>query len=432
MNTVNTTFLILATILVFSMTPGLAFFYGGLVSKKNVVNTILSVFVLCGLSVVLFIAVGYELSFGTDIGGVIGHVSHFFLSGFDLNAIKDTQMGLTHAIFLAFEMMFAIITPALFVGSIVGRMRFNFLMVFVIFWSLLVYYPMVHMVWTPNGLLASLGVLDFAGGTVVHINAGITALLLSLFLGPRLKKNDEHYNLSWVLLGTAILWIGWYGFNAGSAFGINNVALAAFLTTTVATAVSMLTWLLLEVFLQGKPTLVGVCTGALCGLVGITPGTGYVTNTGAFFIGCLCAVCSYFFVNSVKPRMKFDDPLDAFGCHGVSGIIGSLLVGAFATNKVNSAVTDNGLFYGGGAKLLGIQLLGTVISILFTSVVVAIIIVVLKKFMAMRVSQEDETAGLDLSLHGEKADYLIDSRFRDVSDYQEEFRGQLSRFNKKS
>lgn len=432
MNTVNTTFLILATILVFSMTPGLAFFYGGLVSKKNVVNTMLSVFVLCGLSVVLFIAVGYELSFGTDIGGIIGHVSHFFLSGFDLNAIKDAQMGLTHAIFLAFEMMFAIITPALFVGSIVGRMRFNFLMVFVIFWSLLVYYPMVHMVWTPNGLLASLGVLDFAGGTVVHINAGITALLLSLFLGPRLKRNDEHYNLSWVLLGTAILWIGWYGFNAGSAFGINNVALTAFLTTTVATAVAMLTWLLLEVCLQGKPTLVGVCTGALCGLVGITPGAGYVTNTGAFFIGCLCTICSYFFVNSVKPRMKFDDPLDAFGCHGVSGIIGSLLVGAFATNKVNSAVTDSGLFYGGGAKLLGIQLLGTVISILFTSVVVAIILVILKKFMAMRVSQEDETAGLDFSLHGEKADYLIDSHFRDVSDYQEEFRGQLSRFNKKS
>lgn len=196
MNTVNTTFLILATILVFSMTPGLAFFYGGLVSKNNVVNTMLSVFVLCGLSVVLFIAVGYELSFGADIGGIVGQVSHFFLSGFDLNAIKDSQMGLTHASFLVFEMMFAMITPALFVGAIVGRMRFNFLLVFVIFWSLLVYYPLVHMVWTPDGLLASLGVLDFAGGTVVHINAGVTALILSLFLGPRLTKSDEHYNLA--------------------------------------------------------------------------------------------------------------------------------------------------------------------------------------------------------------------------------------------
>ena len=182
MSAVNTTFLVLATILVFSMTPGLAFFYGGLVSKDNVVNTMLSVFILCGLSVVLFIAIGYELSFGPDVGGVIGQVSHFFLSGFDLNSIEDPEMELSHAVFLAFEMMFAIITPALFVGSIVGRMRFNFLMYFVVFWSVLVYYPMVHMVWTPDGLLASLGVLDFAGGTVVHINAGITALLLSIFL----------------------------------------------------------------------------------------------------------------------------------------------------------------------------------------------------------------------------------------------------------
>ena len=432
MSAVNTTFLILATILVFSMTPGLAFFYGGLVSKDNVVNTMLSVFILCGLSVVLFIAIGYELSFGSDVGGVIGQVSHFFLSGFDLNSIEDPEMGLSHAVFLAFEMMFAIITPALFVGSIVGRMRFNFLMYFVVFWSVLVYYPMVHMVWTPDGLLASLGVLDFAGGTVVHINAGITALLLSIFLGPRLKRSDEHYNLSWVLLGTAILWIGWYGFNAGSAFGINDVALNAFLTTTVATSVAMLTWMLLEIFLKGKPTLVGVCTGALCGLVGITPGTGYVTNTGAFFIGAICAISSYFFVNNIKPRLKFDDPLDAFGCHGVSGIVGSVLVGAFASHTVNTDVTTNGIFYGGGFKLIGIQLLGTIISILFAAVMVTLIIIVLKRFVSMRVSTEDENTGLDFSLHGEKADYQIDDHFKDVSQYSEEFRGQLSRFNKKS
>lgn len=432
MNTVNTTFLILATILVFSMTPGLAFFYGGLVSKNIVVNTMLSVFVLCGLSVVLFIAVGYELSFGADIGGIVGQVSHFFLSGFDLNAIKDSHMGLTHASFLVFEMMFAMITPALFVGAIVGRMRFNFLLVFVIFWSLLVYYPLVHMVWTPDGLLASLGVLDFAGGTVVHINAGVTALILSLFLGPRLTKSDEHYNLAWVLLGTAILWIGWYGFNAGSAFGMDNVAINAFLTTTVATAVAMLTWLGLEVYFQGQPTLVGVCTGALCGLVGITPGTGYVTNTGAFFIGMLCTISSYCFVNFIKPRLKFDDPLDAFGCHGVSGIVGSILVGAFATHKVNSVVTDNGLFYGGGMKLLWIQLLGTILSIVFTAIVVVVIILVLRKFLPMRVSQADEAVGLDYSLHGEKADYSISTHFRDVSAYQDEFQGQLSRFKPKN
>ena len=431
MNLANSTFLILATILVFSMTPGLAFFYGGLVSKNNVVNTTLSVFVLCGLCAVLFVAFGYELSFGTDIGGIIGQIHHFFLSGFDLTAIQNKDLGITHAAFLAFEMMFAIITPALFVGSIVGRMHFNFLMIFVIFWSLLIYYPLVHMVWTPDGALASLGVLDFAGGTVVHINAGVTALILSIFLGPRLKRVDDHYNLSWVLLGTAILWIGWYGFNAGSAFGMNDIALSAFLTTTVATGVAMLTWMLLEMFLKGKPTLVGVCTGALCGMVGITPGTGYVTNVGAFFIGALSAAGSYAFVNKIKPMLKFDDPLDAFGCHGVSGIIGSILVGVFATHSINDVVVDNGLLYGGGWKLLGIQILGTVATIVFVTVMASIIIFLMKKVISMLVSQADETAGLDFSLHGEKADYLVGAHFEDLSQYGKEFRGQLSRFNKK-
>lgn len=431
MNSVNTTFLILATVLVFSMTPGLAFFYGGLVSKNNVVNTMLSVFVLCGLSVVLFIVCGYELSFGKDVGGVIGQVSHPFLANFRLNSIVNPTMGLSHGIFLAFEMMFAIITPALFVGAIVGRMRFSFLMFFVILWSLLVYYPLVHMVWTPNGILASLGVLDFAGGTVVHINAGITALLLSLFLGPRRRKNDEHYNLSWVLLGTAILWIGWYGFNAGSAFGVNAIAVNSFLTTTVATAFAMLTWMLLEVFLQGKPTLVGVCTGTLCGLVGITPAAGYVTNVGASLIGIFCTLASYYFVNSIKSRLKFDDPLDAFGCHGVSGIIGSILVGFFATGKVNHSVIHDGLFYGGGLKLVGIQLLGTVATIIYVVVIAGVLIWILKIFLPIRVSAADETAGLDLSLHGERIDSAGRPDFADLSKYQDEFQGQLSRWQKK-
>ncbi|GBG95646.1 ammonium transporter [Ligilactobacillus salitolerans] len=431
MSLVNTTFLFLATILVFAMTPGLAFFYGGLVSKNNVVNTMLSVFILCGVCVILFLAVGYEMSFGQDIGGVIGHISHFFLSGFDLTSIQNKDVGITHAAFMAFEMMFAVITPALFVGSIVGRMNFNFLLAFVIFWSLLIYYPLVHMVWTSDGLMASLGVLDFAGGTVVHINAGVTALILSIFLGPRLKKSDDHYNLSWVLLGTAILWIGWYGFNAGSALGVGNVAMNAFLTTTIATAVAMVTWMGLEVFTQGKPTLVGVCTGALCGLVGVTPGTGYVTNVGSCFIGLLCAAGSFLFVNYIKPRLKFDDPLDAFGCHGVSGIIGSILVGAFATKQVNDVVVDNGLFYGGGWKLLGIQTAGTLLTIVFVTIMAALIIFVLKAFLPIRVSKAEETSGLDFSLHGEKADYTVEDHFQDVAKFGSEFKGQLSRLNKK-
>lgn len=269
MNAANSTFLIISSVLVFFMTPGLAFFYGGLVSKKNVVNTMLSVFFICGIAVVLYAAVGYELSFNGDIGGIIGQVKHFFLSGVDLAALQSKELGINVGTYLIFQMMFAIITPALFVGAIVGRMRFNFLLLFIVFWSILVYYPMVHIVWSAKGMLASYGVLDFAGGTVVHINAGITALVLSVFLGKRIdfNKKREHYNMPWVLLGTTILWIGWYGFNAGSALGMNEVAVQAFLTTTVATAAALVIWMVLDMLIVGKPTLEGVCTGTICGLV---------------------------------------------------------------------------------------------------------------------------------------------------------------------
>ncbi|WP_201331517.1 ammonium transporter, partial [Lactobacillus nasalidis] len=324
MNTANTVFLIIAAVLVLMMTPGLAFFYGGLVSKKNVVNTMLSVFIICALAIVLFVAFGYEMCFDGNIAGIFGHIRHIFLSGADLNRIVLKDQGITAGSYLLFEMMFAIITPALFVGATVGRMRFNFLLVFVVFWSVLVYYPLVHMVWGTGGLLAGWGILDFAGGTVVHINAGITALVLSIFLGPRYRKQSQAYSLPWVLLGTAILWLGWYGFNAGSAFGMNSVALTACLTTTVAAASSMMTWLLLEESLTGKVSLDGICTGTLCGLVGITPGAGYESCVGALFTGALCSLASYFFISRVKGKLSFDDPLDAFGCHGVSGIVGSL------------------------------------------------------------------------------------------------------------
>lgn len=410
MNTANTVFLIVSAILVFFMTPGLAFFYGGLVSKKNVVNTMLSVFVICGLAIVLFVAFGYEMCFNGDIGGVVGHVRHFFLSGVDLNKIVLKDLGINSATYLVFEMMFAIITPALFVGATVGRMHFKFLLWFVVIWSILIYYPLVHMVWAAGGLMAKWGILDFAGGTVVHINAGITALVLSIFLGPRFNRNVKPYSIPWVLLGTAILWLGWYGFNAGSAFGMTDIAVNAFLTTTVSTAVSMVTWMLLETAVKSKPSLDGVCTGALCGLVGITPGTGYVTSVGAFFTAILCTLASFLFINYVKPRLAYDDPLDAFGCHGVSGIVGSLTVGLFATKSVNHSVALNGLFYGGEIKLFGIQLAGTLFTIAFTAVMASLIIVVLKRFVTMRVSARDEEVGLDLSEHGELADaYLSDS-----------------------
>ncbi|MCP0887756.1 ammonium transporter [Ligilactobacillus sp. WILCCON 0076] len=430
LNAANSTFVIISSILVFFMTPGLAFFYGGLVSRKNVVNTMLSVFIICGLAVVLYVAVGYELSFNGNIGGVIGTIKHFFLSGIDLGKVTLKDQGLNTGTYLVFQMMFAIITPALFVGAVVGRMRFNYLFGFIAVWSIFIYYPLVHMVWSSNGILASLGVLDFAGGTVVHINAGVTALILSIFLGKRLKFEDEHYNLPWVLCGTAILWIGWYGFNAGSALVMNSIAMNAFLVTTVAASTAMITWMVLEIQTGGKPSLVGVCTGALCGLVGITPAAGYVTTVGAIVIGILCTVASFVFVNYIKPVLKFDDPLDAFGCHGVSGIVGSILTGALATKTVNSGITENGLFYGGGIHLFLIQIVGTLATIVFVTVMCLILIPVLKLFIKMRVDEKEELAGLDFGEHGERVDYSIGEDTHTIERYPDEFRGQLAHFDK--
>lgn len=410
-NQANTLFILVASVLVFFMTPGLAFFYGGMVSKKNVVNTMISVFMITGVAIVLFIAFGYNLAFGKDVGGIFGLSKSFFLNGFNLNAIYSKETGITVLTYLMFQMMFSIITPALFVGAIVGRMKFKFLLVFLVIWSILIYYPMVHMVWTPNGILARMGMLDFAGGTVVHINAGITALLLSIFVGPRIgfdpKSEVKHYNLPWVLMGTSILWIGWYGFNVGSALSLSDVATQAFLTTTVATGTSFVTWMLLDMFIQEKTNMIGLCTGALCGLVGITPAAGYVTVAGAFAIGLICTLASYSFIHVIKPRTRLDDPLDAFGCHGVSGIIGSVLTGLFATKIVNPTI-ENGLFYSGGWHLLGVQVLGTVFTIIFVSVMTTIIVISLKKILPIRVSQEDELIGLDLAEHGEQADYTVE------------------------
>ncbi|CAJ1225127.1 ammonium transporter [Lactiplantibacillus xiangfangensis] len=428
MNAANSTFLILSSILVFFMTPGLAFFYGGLVSKRNVVNTLLSVFMICGLAIILWLAVGYSLSFSGNAFGVVGDLKAVWLHGVDLTGLTPTKI--TNGLYLIFQMMFAIITPALFVGAVVGRIRFKFLLSFIICWSVLIYYPMVHMVWD-NGFLANLGVIDFAGGTVVHINAGVTALVLSIFLGPRRKfgqDTEAHYNVLWVLLGTAILWIGWYGFNAGSALAMNDIAVQAFLTTTVATATSMMTWMIIEMITQGKPTLVGVCTGTLCGLVGITPACGYVTVSGAFWIGLLATFASYGFISLIKPRLGIDDALDAFGCHGVSGIVGSILTGLFASKQVNSSIAQSGLFYGGGFKLFGLQLLATAFTIAFTAAVCTIIIIGLRRVVKMRVDEQEEALGLDQGEHGEVADYTVpmSKELSSMQAHSEEFKGQLS------
>ena len=271
-------------------------------------------------------------------------------------------------------------------------MKFSYLITFVCVWTLVVYYPLVHIVWSPAGLLAQHDLLDFAGGTVVHINAGITALVLSILLRKRSRpsKDDDHYNLPWILLGTTFLWIGWYGFNAGSALEINHVALQAFMTTTIATASAMVSWMILETIHGNHPDMVGICTGALCGLVGITPAAGYVTNIGAVLIGILCTLVSFIYITFIKPHLKYNDPLDAFGCHGVSGIIGSILVGFFATAKVNSNIHENGLFYGGGWHLLGIQLGGTLFTIVFVAIMTWGCAKLITLIIPMRVSKQAE------------------------------------------
>ena len=399
MNEVDTSFIIFSSILVLFMTPGLAFFYGGLVSKKNVVNTMVSVFFITGLAILLWLICGYSLAFSGNIWGIIGNGQHFFFQ--NLNFEKTTTGGIPVGLYSLFQMMFAIITPALFIGAVVGRINFKFLFFFIIFWSISIYYPMVHMVWSPNGLLSKLGALDFAGGTVVHIDAGITALILAIFVGPRTKKEPHHYNLAWVLLGTAILWIGWYGFNAGSALAVNSSSVLAILTTTMAAASAMATWSILELIHNKKVTLVGTCTGVICGLVAVTPAAGYVSSMGAFWIGIIAAGLSFSFVTFIKPKLRIDDTLDAFGCHGISGIWGSIATGLFASKSANPNLTLNGLFYGGGLRLFLIQLLVTIITIIFVGLTATTITILLKKFVTIRVTKEQEASGLDLSQHGE-------------------------------
>lgn len=431
MNLANTAFVLIASILVLFMTPGLAFFYGGLVSEKNVVNTMLSVFIMTGVAILLWISLGYTLAFSGNLGGIVGDLHHVFMAGINLASLTASHIPV--GAYALFQMMFAIITPALFVGAVVGRIRFKFLLLFLVAWSICIYYPMVHLVWSPMGWLAKLGVLDFAGGTVVHINAGVTALVLSAWLGPRLAKDHpgQHYNLPWVLLGTAILWIGWYGFNAGSALAVNGIALQAAITSTVATATAMVVWMFLDVWTGGKPTLVGVCTGTLCGLVAITPAAGYVTILGSVAIGTLGTLASYGFIAVLKPKIGVDDALDAFGCHGVSGIVGSLLTGVFATKSVNPTITQNGLAYGGGWHLLGIQVLATAFTIVLVAVVGSLLVLLLRRVTPMRVGAAEETLGLDRGEHGEQADYTVGlsdqlTAFQpDQERYATEFKGQL-------
>lgn len=387
----NVVFMILSAILVWLMVPGIAVFYSGFVPKRDVTRILFDSFLMFGVAGLLWIAIGFPISFEGNNFGFIGNFKHLFLSGIDLSSTYGTT-GLPTSVYFLFQMMFAILTPALFLGAIASRVRIRFLVMFVILWSVLIYYPLAHIVWSSTGFLAQMGVLDFAGGTVIHINAGITALILAITLRQPYKYTHEQVkgNPLWILMGTVLLWIGWYGFNAGSALAINNQAINAFVTTTISACTGLVTWMFLEMHFKNKTTLSGICTGSICGLVGITPGTGYVTIFGSFIIGIISAIGSFYFMNYLKYKLNLNDYLDIFGCHGVSGIIGSICVGLFATKSVDKSVINNGLFYGGGLKQLGLQLFGVIFTIIFVSIVGVVIVTVLKKVLSDDISIEPD------------------------------------------
>lgn len=404
-NSGDTSFMLISTALVFFMTPGLAFFYGGMVRRKNVLNTMISSFFIMGLSSVMWVLFGYSLSFSGNTGGIIGNLNQFGLQGVgaEPGAYSDNIPAL---LFAAFQMMFAIITPALITGAVAGRMKFKSLFFFIALWLIVVYYPLAHMVWGKGGFLGEvLGSVDFAGGNVVHISSGISGLVLAMMLGKR--RGYEHtayrtHNIPFVLLGAAILWFGWFGFNAGSALAADGLAVHAFMTTNTSAACGMLAWMFIDMIKDGKPTVIGACTGAVLGLVAITPGAGFVPLWSSVIIGFLVSPICYFTMSVIKKHFGYDDALDAFGCHGVGGIWGGIATGIFTDKTINSAARWNGLIFG-DIHLFLAQLLSIVITIAIAIAGTLICASVVKLFMPLRVTDTEERMGLDKSQHGENA-----------------------------
>ena len=404
MNAGDTGFMLICTAFVFFMTPGLAFFYGGLVRRKNVVNTMMACAAIMGLSVVMWTLFGYSLAFGGNHGGIIGDFRWFAMNGvgWEPGPYADT---IPHLVFAAFQMMFAMITPALITGAVVGRMRFKALFLFVAIWSVIVYYPMAHMVWGDGGFLAAIGSVDFAGGNVVHISSGISALVLAIYLKQRrgyAKATYRTHNIPFVFLGAAMLWFGWFGFNAGSALKADGLAAHAFMTSSISSACALLTWMLIEVIREGKPTLVGASTGPVIGLVAITPGAGFVPVWASFIIGILVSPICYFTVILLKQKLKIDDALDAFGCHGIGGIWGGIATGLFGKSSINSVAKWDGLVFG-DYRLFLAQVLSIVITIAVAIVGTLICIGIVRIFTPLRVDPKEELVGLDASQHGENA-----------------------------
>jgi Amt family ammonium transporter len=401
MNAGDTAFLLLSAALVMVMTPGLALFYGGMVRRKNILGTIMQSFIIIGLVSVEWVLVGYSMAFGPDRGGIIGDLSWFGLRGVGLDPYPDYVATVPHQAFMVYQMMFAVITPALITGSFAERFKFSTFLLFTLLWSLLVYNPVAHWVWGVGGWIRNLGVLDFAGGTVVHITSGVSALAAALVVGKRRgfgAENMAPHNLPMTVLGAAILWFGWFGFNAGSALAAGGLSTSAFVATHVAAAAATLSWVFAEWVHRGKPTVLGAASGCVAGLVAITPAAGFVSPLPAIVVGLGAGALCYSAV-MLKGRIGYDDSLDVVGVHCVGGTLGALATGLFATTAVNAAGA-NGLFYG-NPKLLAVQALAAGVSLLYSFVVSLVLLIALDKIMGLRVTREDEVMGLDLTQHGE-------------------------------
>ena len=403
-DTGDTGFMMICSALVLLMTPGLAFFYGGMVRRKNVVNTMMTSIFVIGIATVMWVLFGYSLAFGTDHLGIIGDLSHLGFVGLT-GKVGKYASTIPDLGFAMFQMMFAIITPALITGAVAGRMKFKALFLFIIFWSTLVYYPMAHMVWGIGGFLAKIGSVDFAGGNVVHISSGVSALVLCLVLGKRKdygKANYRIHNIPFVVLGASLLLFGWFGFNAGSALKADGLAIHAFATTAISAASGMLSWMLMDILMAEKPTLVGCVTGLVVGLVAITPGAGFVPVWAALIIGFVGSPICYFMISKVKQKFGYDDALDAFGCHGIGGVWGGLATGLFTQTSINSVAKWNGLFFG-DTHLFIVQVISILVTIVVAVVGTLICIGLVRLFIPLRVEKRDEQVGLDLSEHNETA-----------------------------
>jgi ammonium transporter, Amt family len=409
----NTAWMIVATALVMLMTiPGLALFYGGLVRSKNILNILMQCFIITAVISLEWVAFGYSNAFGSSTGFLAPFIGGFdwaFLNGIGINDVSPYYISqaterIPHIVFVLFQCMFAVITPALIIGAFAERIKFRGFLIFTVLWAIFVYNPVAHWVWSADGWLFKLGALDFAGGTVVHINAGIAALVMAVMLGKRRLPKGQHItppnNIPFVVIGAALLWFGWFGFNAGSGLAADGLAASAFLVTHIAAAAAALSWALLDWTINKKPTVVGISTGAVAGLVAITPAAGFVGVGSAIIIGLLVSVFCFFMVSVVKGKLGYDDSLDAFGVHGIGGIWGAIATGLFASPLIQSAYSGA---FAGNPKQLGIQLIAIGATIVYSGVLTAILFKIVEKTVGIRATEEEETAGLDITQHDEIA-----------------------------